>query len=94
MTLPVGGVEAQRAKAERFLALHDGPAPLLLPNPWDAGSAKLLAALGFEALPSAPADRRAVRYPGRADGGGGACPSGPAGGGASPPSSRPDTGPS
>jgi 2-methylisocitrate lyase-like PEP mutase family enzyme len=40
----------QAEKTERFLALHDGPAPLLLPNPWDQGSAKLLAALGFEAL--------------------------------------------
>jgi 2-methylisocitrate lyase-like PEP mutase family enzyme len=35
---------------ERFLALHGGPSPLLLPNPWDVGSAKLLASLGFEAL--------------------------------------------
>src|SRR5690349_6544455 len=35
---------------ERFRALHDGDGPLLLPNPWDAGSAKLLASLGFEAL--------------------------------------------
>jgi 2-methylisocitrate lyase-like PEP mutase family enzyme len=32
------------------LALHQGPSPLLLPNPWDAGSAKVLAALGFSAL--------------------------------------------
>ena len=37
-------------KAARFLALHGGPAPLLMPNPWDAGSAKLLASLGFDAL--------------------------------------------
>ena len=36
--------------AARFLALHDGPAPLLMPNPWDRGSAKLLASLGFPAL--------------------------------------------
>src|SRR3954468_22653447 len=35
---------------ERFRALHDGDTPLLMPNPWDAGSAKLLASLGFEAL--------------------------------------------
>jgi 2-methylisocitrate lyase-like PEP mutase family enzyme len=41
---------AQADKAARFLALHGGPAPLLMPNPWDAGSAKLLASLGFEAL--------------------------------------------
>jgi 2-methylisocitrate lyase-like PEP mutase family enzyme len=36
--------------AERFRALHEGNEPLLLPNPWDAGSAKLLASLGFQAL--------------------------------------------
>jgi 2-methylisocitrate lyase-like PEP mutase family enzyme len=41
---------AQADKAARFLALHGGPAPLLMPNPWDAGSARLLASLGFEAL--------------------------------------------
>src|SRR3954470_18590731 len=35
---------------ERFRALHDGDGPLLLPNPWDVGSAKLLASLGFKAL--------------------------------------------
>src|SRR3954471_15367922 len=35
---------------ESFRALHDGDAPLLLPNPWDVGSAKLLASLGFKAL--------------------------------------------
>jgi 2-methylisocitrate lyase-like PEP mutase family enzyme len=40
----------QAEKAARFLALHDGPAPLLMPNPWDQGSAKLLASVGFEAL--------------------------------------------
>lgn len=34
----------------RFKALHDGPAPLLLPNAWDAGSALLLASRGFSAL--------------------------------------------
>ncbi|MGH3471511.1 MAG: isocitrate lyase/PEP mutase family protein [Nocardioidaceae bacterium] len=37
-------------KSERFLALHLGDSPLLLPNPWDVGSAKLLAYLGFSAL--------------------------------------------
>lgn len=40
----------QANRAERFLALHEGEKPLLLPNPWDRGSAKLLASLGFEAL--------------------------------------------
>jgi 2-methylisocitrate lyase-like PEP mutase family enzyme len=43
-------MRTQADKAERFLALHRGPSPLLLPNPWDAGSAKMLAALGFSAL--------------------------------------------
>jgi 2-methylisocitrate lyase-like PEP mutase family enzyme len=40
----------QADRARRFLELHTGASPLLLPNPWDVGSAKLLAALGFEAL--------------------------------------------
>ena len=40
---------AQAEKAERFRALHQGPA-FLIPNPWDAGSARVLEALGFEAL--------------------------------------------
>jgi 2-methylisocitrate lyase-like PEP mutase family enzyme len=37
-------------KAGRFLALHHGSQPLLQPNAWDAGSGKLLEALGFEAI--------------------------------------------
>lgn len=36
--------------AAHFLRLHHGDAPLLLPNPWDAGSARALAWLGYEAL--------------------------------------------
>jgi 2-methylisocitrate lyase-like PEP mutase family enzyme len=40
----------QSDKAEHFLSLHSGPSPLLMPNAWDAGSARLLAALGFGAL--------------------------------------------
>ena len=39
----------QREKGERFRALHEG-GPFVIPNPWDAGSAKVLAGLGFEAL--------------------------------------------
>ena len=39
----------QQEKAERFRALHEGD-PFLIPNPWDAGSARVLEALGFEAL--------------------------------------------
>ncbi len=41
---------SQADKAERFLALHRGDTPLLMPNPWDPGSARLLATLGFPAL--------------------------------------------
>lgn len=36
--------------AAHFLELHRGESPLQLPNPWDAGSAKLLQSLGFQAL--------------------------------------------
>src|SRR5438067_4797949 len=36
--------------ADRFLALHHGAMPLMIPNPWDCGSAKLVASLGFQAL--------------------------------------------
>jgi 2-methylisocitrate lyase-like PEP mutase family enzyme len=39
----------QREKAERFRALHSGE-PFVIPNPWDAGSARILAGLGFQAL--------------------------------------------
>jgi 2-methylisocitrate lyase-like PEP mutase family enzyme len=57
----------QAEKAARFLALHGGPAPLLMPNPWDAGSAKLLASLGFEALATTSSGFAATL--GRLDGG-------------------------
>jgi 2-methylisocitrate lyase-like PEP mutase family enzyme len=40
----------QATLARRFLELHAGERPLLMPNAWDAGSARLLASLGFEAL--------------------------------------------
>jgi 2-methylisocitrate lyase-like PEP mutase family enzyme len=43
-------VPTQGEKAEVFRALHEGPEVLLLPNPWDVGSARLLASLGFAAL--------------------------------------------
>ena len=39
-----------QAKAERFLELHRPGRPLLMPNAWDAGSAKVLERLGFEAI--------------------------------------------
>jgi 2-methylisocitrate lyase-like PEP mutase family enzyme len=41
----------QKQKAAAFQALHDGE-PFVIPNPWDAGSARVLAALGFKALAS------------------------------------------
>lgn len=37
-------------RSAHFLALHESDRPLLIPNPWDVGSAKLLASLGFKAL--------------------------------------------
>jgi 2-methylisocitrate lyase-like PEP mutase family enzyme len=37
-------------RARRFAALHERSEPLLLPNPWDAGTARILESLGFEAL--------------------------------------------
>jgi 2-methylisocitrate lyase-like PEP mutase family enzyme len=41
----------RKQKASAFQALHDGE-PFVIPNPWDAGSARVLAALGFKALAS------------------------------------------
>jgi 2-methylisocitrate lyase-like PEP mutase family enzyme len=43
---------SQADKAATFRALHDRPGAFIIPNPWDAGTARLLAALGFEALAS------------------------------------------
>ena len=40
----------QRVKADRFRVLHERDEPLLLANAWDAGSAKMLGWLGFQAL--------------------------------------------
>jgi len=40
----------QTEKAARFRALHERPGAFVIPNPWDAGSARVLAALGYEAL--------------------------------------------
>ena len=41
---------SQSDKAKRFRALHEAPGAFVIPNPWDAGSARVLAALGFPAL--------------------------------------------
>ena len=43
-------MRSQMEKAELFRALHARPGAFIIPNPWDAGTAKLLAATGFEAL--------------------------------------------
>jgi len=40
----------QKEKAERFRALHAAPRAFVIPNPWDGGSARVLAGLGFQAL--------------------------------------------
>lgn len=40
---------SQREKGAAFRALHEGE-PFLIPNPWDAGSARVLESLGFPAL--------------------------------------------
>jgi 2-methylisocitrate lyase-like PEP mutase family enzyme len=44
-------VTEQQRKAAAFKALHEGEA-FVIPNPWDAGTARVLAALGFQALAS------------------------------------------
>jgi 2-methylisocitrate lyase-like PEP mutase family enzyme len=41
---------SQSDKAGRFRALHERSGALVMPNPWDGGSARILTALGFEAL--------------------------------------------
>jgi 2-methylisocitrate lyase-like PEP mutase family enzyme len=41
---------SQTQKAERFRSLHQKPGAFVIPNPWDAGSARILAGLGFQAL--------------------------------------------
>ena len=45
----------QVEKAARFRALHDRPGVFIIPNPWDVGSSRVLAGLGFEALATSSA---------------------------------------
>src|SRR5215470_11870131 len=40
----------QSERAAAFRLLHERPGAFVIPNPWDAGTARILAALGFEAL--------------------------------------------
>lgn len=56
----------QRQLAARFLERHHAAPPLLLANAWDAGSAKILASLGFEALATTSSGHAATL--GRLDG--------------------------
>jgi len=43
-------MDVQTLRAEAFKALHERDGAFVMANPWDAGSARLLASLGFEAL--------------------------------------------
>jgi len=45
-----GAVVTQAEKGRAFRGLHERAGAFIIPNPWDAGSARLLAHLGFEAL--------------------------------------------
>ena len=56
----------QNEKALLFQDLHRRPGVLLIPNPWDAGSARILAGLGFEAFATSSAAAAGVL--GRCDG--------------------------
>ena len=58
---------SQKEKGIRFRSLHEGPGGFVLPNPWDIGSARILAGLGFQALATSSAASAAVV--GRKDGG-------------------------
>jgi 2-methylisocitrate lyase-like PEP mutase family enzyme len=57
---------SQHDKAVQFKALHQGPRAFVIANPWDAGSARLLAGLGFPALATSSGASAAIL--GRRDG--------------------------
>jgi 2-methylisocitrate lyase-like PEP mutase family enzyme len=57
---------SQSEKVAAFRALHDAPGSFVIPNPWDAGSAKLLRSLGFAALATSSGAEAGVL--GRVDG--------------------------
>jgi len=61
-------MNTQAQKAAAFRALHERDGAFIVPNPWDAGTARLLAALGFEAL--ATTSLGFANTLGRADGAG------------------------
>ncbi|HEY5356587.1 MAG TPA: isocitrate lyase/phosphoenolpyruvate mutase family protein [Streptosporangiaceae bacterium] len=60
-------ITAAASRADSFRAWHRPGEPLLLPNPWDAGSARVLASLGFAALATTSSGFAATL--GRLDGG-------------------------
>ena len=45
----------QNQKGQLFRSLHERDGAFIIPNPWDIGTARLLAQLGFEALASTSA---------------------------------------
>jgi 2-methylisocitrate lyase-like PEP mutase family enzyme len=57
---------SQLEKSNRFRALHQGPKAFVIANPWDAGSARILAGLGYQAL--ATSSGAAAGVLGRRDG--------------------------
>lgn len=56
----------QSEKAAQFRSLHQRPGTFLIPNPWDAGSTRILTGLGYEALATSSAAAAGVQ--GRRDG--------------------------
>ena len=46
----IGSVPTVQDRHQRFVDLHAGPGAFVMPNPWNAGSARLLASVGFAAL--------------------------------------------
>ena len=56
--------KTQAQKAAEFEALHNAPGVFVIPNPWDPGSARLLAGLGFKALTTTSAGyARSIGFP-------------------------------
>lgn len=51
---------SQAEKARKFRVLHERPGAFVIANPWDAGSARILAGLGFEALASSSGAKAGV----------------------------------
>lgn len=57
---------SQADKAKKLRALHEAPRAFVIPNPWDGGSARIMAGLGFEALATSSGAKAGVL--GRRDG--------------------------